>query len=500
MNLRPYQSDVIAKVDAAVDAGKRRVLLTSPTGSGKTVIAASIVNSAVSDGRRVLFLAHRRELIAQAHRKLYDLGIDAGIILAGHPPRPLEPIQIASVQTLWARAMRSRSIDLPPADLVVIDECHHARAKTYRRIVESYPDAVVLGLTATPVRGDGRGLGGSFDTIVECPDVATLTEMGFLVPAVVYAPSRPDLKGVQVRRGDYASGQLEKAMDRPSLIGDIPVHYHKHAAGRRTIIFASGVAHSVHIRDELRRSGVMAEHLDGSTPTDERERLLASFAAGDVDVISNVGVLTEGFDLADIGAIILARPTRSLGLYRQMIGRGLRPAADKTDCIILDHAGAVFEHGLPADPVRWTLREDRRAESPRQKARSSGKAPTIATCPECHAVRLQGAPCSRCGWRPRPKPRAVDVQDGDLGRVDASGLAKRPVYTDADKARFHRQLLYIARERDYKPGWAAWKFKEKFGAWPRERNPVPEPPDASVRSWVRSRQIAYARSRKAGAA
>jgi superfamily II DNA or RNA helicase len=195
--------DVIARVELEIAAGRRRILLVAPTGAGKTVIAAARIAQEIAHGRRVLFLAHRRELIQQASAKLYAIGVDHGIVQAGFPTRPGEKVQVASIPTLHRRAVRTTVMDLPPADLVVVDETHHVRARSYRQILDAYPDAVILGLTATPCRGDGRGLGNVFEVIVECPPVAELIELKFLVTTRVYAPTRPDLSGVQVARGDY---------------------------------------------------------------------------------------------------------------------------------------------------------------------------------------------------------------------------------------------------------------------------------------------------------
>jgi DNA repair protein RadD len=270
--LRPYQREVMERFDAEVAAGRRRVLLVAPTGSGKTVIAGAIMAGTASAGGRVLFLAHRRELIQHASQKLYAVGIDHGVIQAGFPTRPGESVQVASISTLHARAIRTRTMDLPAADLVIVDEAHHTPARTYRRLLAAYPEAVILGLTATPCRGDGRGLGNAFDTLIECPPVAELISAGYLVPTRVYAPTRPDLTGVKVERGDYVEKQLAARMDVGQLIGDIVSHWHRLAERRHTVVFATGVAHSVHLRDEFRRSGVWAEHLDGTTPAEERDR------------------------------------------------------------------------------------------------------------------------------------------------------------------------------------------------------------------------------------
>ena len=498
MDLRPYQGDVILRLREAVGSGHQRPLLVAPTGAGKTVIAAAVIGNAVALGKRVLFLAHRRELIQQAAEKLWRAaGIDAGVIMAGHGLRPDQPVQVASVQTLWHRAMRTSAIERPQADLVVVDEAHRARARTYEAILNAYPDAVVLGLTATPCRGDGRGLGNVFEVLVECPPVGELVALGFLVPTVVYAPSTPDLTGIRVERGDYVERQLAERMDDVKLIGDVVSHWHRHAADRQTVVFASSVAHSVHLRDEFQRSGVWAEHIDGTTPVDERDAILKRLADGQVRVVCNYGVLTEGWDSPAVSACVLARPTKNMGLFRQMVGRVLRPAPGKTDALILDHAGATHEHGFVEEPVEWTLDTDKRAENPRQTARSEGQAPGFKDCPECGALRTAGKPCSACGWKPRAKAEAVEVADGELARLDRDGRQTR---TDCDRDAFFRQLTYIAQERGYKAGWAAHKFKEKFGDFPAQRYVTPEPPTSEVRAWVRSRQIAFAKAMaKAGA-
>ena len=270
--LRPYQTEVIERFHGAVAAGRKRIILVAPTGSGKTIIGSDIIRRA---RKSVLVLAHRREIIAQTSKKLYACGISHGIVQAGFTPRPLETVQVASIQTLWVRSQHTGKMDLPHADLVVVDEAHHAPAMTYRKIIAAYPDAVLLGLTATPCRGDGRGLGGIFETMIESPQVPDLIKLGFLVPTHTYAPINPDLRGVQTRRGDYVETQLADRMDRQELVGDIITHWHKYGERRKTVAFAVNVAHSIHIHDEFIRSGVRCEHIDGSTPKPERDATLA---------------------------------------------------------------------------------------------------------------------------------------------------------------------------------------------------------------------------------
>lgn len=496
--LRPYQADVVAEF-IRMREGNGPIILVAPTGAGKTVIGAAIIKHEISTERKVLVLAHRREIIAQTSQKLFAAGISHGVIQAGFPTRPLEAVQVASISTLHARALRRETMSLPPADLVVIDEAHHCPANSYRAIIEKYPDAALLGLTATPCRGDGRGLGGIFDTLIECPQVADLIAQGFLVKTKVYAPVNPDLKGVRIVAGDYNEGQLADRMDHPRLIGDIVTHWHRYGEQRKTVAFCVSVAHSLHLREEFIKSGVRCEHIDGSTPKAERDASLARLAAGEIEIIVNCMVLTEGWDLPEAGCCILARPTKKMGLYRQMIGRVLRPAEGKSDAIILDHAGAVYQHGFVEDPVDWTLDPDRRATSPKHAARSANPTSRLIECTGCGAVRVGGEPCDHCGFLPQRVPRSVPFADGDLGLVDrARRTANEAVYDAAERARWHAMLIQIGFEHDYKPGWAAHKYKEKFGTFPAwGAAPAPLEPTAGVRSWVRSRMIAYAKRRVA---
>jgi DNA repair protein RadD len=494
--LRPYQTDVVGEFERTVEAGRKRIMLVAPTGSGKTVIAAEIIKRVVERHQNVLVLAHRREIITQTSGKLTDHGIRHGVIQAGleNLLRPMESVQVASVQTLWVRAIRSEAMPLPPADLLIIDEGHHCPANTYTKIIAAYPNAALLGLTATPCRGDGRGLGGIFETLIECPQIPELIEGKYLVRSRVYAPVDPDLRGVKTQAGDYVETQLADRMDRPKLVGDIITHWFKYGERRRTVAFACSVGHSIHIRDEFIRGGVRAEHIDGSTPKDQRDATLARLASGETEVVSNCMILTEGFDCPDIGCIVLARPTKKMGLYRQMIGRGLRPANGKSDVVILDHSGAVFRHGLPEDRVEWTLDPDRRATAPEHQKRQGARESKLIECMQCSTLRVGGKPCPHCGFLPQRPAKYVAHVDGDLGLVK-SGRANGVTY---DRTHWHAMFAYIAAERGYQPGWIAHKFKEKFGTWPAWGSaPQPIEPTREVYSWVRSRQIAYAKRRVA---
>jgi superfamily II DNA or RNA helicase len=378
---------------------------------------------------------------------------------------------------------------------VVIDEAHHARARTYQQIVDAYPDAIVLGLTATPVRYDGRGLGNIFERLIECPQIGELIQMDRLVKPRIYAPVRPDLRGVKIRAGDYVIPELSRRVNTDQMVGDVVLEWLRRSERRRTIGFAVDVAHSIHIKDELIKSGVKAEHLDGSTPQAEREAILNRLATGETEFGSNCQVLTEGFDLPDLGCIVLARPTKSFGLYLQMIGRGLRTAEGKSDCIILDHAGAVHSHGLPHDHIEWFLDTDRKAENltTAKRAQTVGTDP-ICECPKCGMTRIRGMACDNCGWEPSRRAKDVEFADGDLVSIN---VPEEPE-SEMERARFYAELMFYGEAHKYQSGWAKHKFRERFGFWPPFAwNDLPrfEPSTITAR-WIRSRLIAYAKARR----
>jgi superfamily II DNA or RNA helicase len=350
ITFRPYQEAAIQSARDRIARGVRRILLNSPTGSGKTVIAGGIVQRAVAKGRRVLFLAHRRELIDQTVNKLRDAGVhDFGVIMAGSGMiNPDAPVQVASIQTLIRR-------EFPRADLVIIDECHRAASRSYLSVLANYPDAAVIGLSATPERLDGKGLDNIFSDMVAVATVPDLIEAGHLVKPVCYAGETADLSGVKIRRGDYDEHELASAMDKPKLTGDIVTNWLRIAKGRQTAVFAAGVEHAQHLTAEFFAAGIPAATVTGATPRAEREAIIADWRAGFVQVVVNVFVFVEGFDMPSMECVVLARPTKSVSLYLQAVGRVMRPFPGKDRAILIDHAGCWQMHGPPHIHREWAL-------------------------------------------------------------------------------------------------------------------------------------------------
>jgi superfamily II DNA or RNA helicase len=502
IELFDYQKALVDDFERALEKGFRHPLIICATGGGKTVVAGEIIKQRTAAFKRTVFVAHRDELLTQARDKLKAFGIDAGIIKAGRDKdvRPQALVQICGIQTLYARAIRSDRMELPPAEYVWIDESHRSRAMTYAKLIEAYPNAVIVGLTATPCRGDGRGLGNIFDVMLQAPQVGELIAQGYLCKLRIFAPPPPDLRGVGTAQGDYIIGQLSDRMNTDVLRGDFVLHWLRHAERRRTVVYAVDIKHSVHLVEEMRKSEIRAEHLDGTTPQAEREAILERLRTGEIEVVSNCQVLIEGFDLPAIGCIGICRPTRSLGLFRQMVGRGLRRKADSTDVVILDHSGGVHRHGRPDDDIAWTLDSDQRAANPTHEARlrEFPDNPWIE-CKQCGEQRMRGEACPNCGYRPKPPARAVDVVDADLIELGTT-----------QRAEFDRKVFFLelrshqlgARKRDgslYAAGWAAHQFKTKFGHFPpwAWNNEAPVEPSLETRRWIRSRQLAWLRA-KAG--
>jgi superfamily II DNA or RNA helicase len=503
VKLRQYQLDVTDRARDAVRHGVKRLLIQAATGSGKTVLVASLILSAVQKGKRVLVLAHRKELIDQMFKTLVSCGLTPGVIMGDdYRARYDAMVQVASVQTLARR-------DKPPADVIVIDEAHRANAKSYRDIVAAYPDAVLIGLSATPERTDGQGLCDMFDDMICAPSIAELTEMGYLLPLKVYAPAQPDLKGLPRSGGDYNQKALgERLRGDVTRVGEIPRHWELFGERRRTIYFGANVEDSRNMASEFVARGIAAEHLDGDTNTSLRDAVLGRLASGETLIVCQCDLLVEGYDLPSLGCVILGRPTLSIIRYLQQIGRVMRPWEDQTYAIVLDHAGCVHRHGLPATPRQWSL--EGRKERDGKPEESGSKVLTCETCstvrpanvwrcPTCFGVQEQifvRAPIEVDGELVEFKPRdmapvlctcgsdSVTLEPfNDLRiRVKCRACGQTTYQPDRVAARMasaDRKAAELARlegvreQKSFKPGWVTQQYRETFGELPPRKPSAP---------------------------
>jgi len=408
MDLRPYQVEAIEEVRGRFRAGAKRTLIVLPTGGGKTVVGASIINSAAAKGSRVLFLAHRRELIQQTADKLSRFGVRHGIIMAGERQALQHPVQVASIQTLARRRDVLKSVDL-----IFFDEAHHAAAGTYTEVMQWYPNARVVGLTATPWRLDGRGLADVFDAHVIVRTPRQLRDEGFLVPVGGWEYEAIDTSHARVRAGDYATKDLAEEAAKPRVVGDIVEEWLRHAEGKRTVVFCVSIEVSKLIAAQFKAAGVAAEHVDGEMDAAERDGILRRLRAGQTRVVCNCNVLTEGFDCPELEVCVLARPTLSVSLYLQMVGRVLRPAEGKTQARIHDHAGCLATHGHPFAHRDYSPEETVKGErEPAQDADTRKR----NVCPSCKSVRA-GYPCDNCGFSPSPEDLKVQFEEAAHARA-----------------------------------------------------------------------------------
>lgn len=327
-----------------------RLLYVLPTGGGKTVVLARVMASLAAEGVRSLFLVHRKELVEQTVAHLRNLGVDAGVIMAGFPRSPEKLVQVASVQTLNRRLATEQD----GYRLVIVDECHHAVASSYIAILKSFPSASVVGATATPFRLDEKGLWPVFTSILCGPSIADLIESSFLVSANVYTcKAQVDTAGIKALGGDFVVGVLSRSARM--ITGDVAEEFRKRGSTMRTLVYACDVIHSKELTERFLAAGYSAEHVDGKIGKGERDAIISRFRAGKTQILVNVEIVTEGFDVPDVEAIVLVRPTLSRALYLQMVGRGLRPRPGKTECIVLDHAGNILRHGNPEAKQDWSL-------------------------------------------------------------------------------------------------------------------------------------------------
>ena len=458
-----YQMDAINAVRDCYSSGKKSPLLVLPTGGGKTICFSYITQLTQNKGNKVLILVHRIELLEQASEKFSKFGIRHGLINKDYSPDYNKTVQIATVGTYVKR------LDKFSPDLIIIDEAHHSCAGTWKKIIDEYPSAYRLGVTATPCRSDGKGLDNMFDSIVIGPQPRELMEMGFLVPPVIYfGEVSVDVSKVDIsKKGDYNEEQLKEIIGGSKIIGDSVRLYKKLSGGAPAIAFCINVEEANKTAEEFRRAGYRAEAVSGNMKKTDRKRILNGLADGSLDIVTSCDVISEGTDIPGATVAILLRPTASLGLFLQQCGRVLRTAPGKTNAIILDHVGNVgrsvngvfYEnHGRPHKYRYWSLEEG-------VKKKANSKTPIILDrrCDSCGFIVDAAPVCSECGAELKKSARELEIEEGELKRLeeDAIVVQKKEERKKQGETKTIEELFNLARSRRYSDGWVYNVFLSK---------------------------------------
>ncbi len=487
--LRPLQARTVAALKASLAqrpaARAKRTMVKSPTGSGKTVIASHIIQSALSKGRRVWFIVNAISLIDQTVTKFWQEGIRLiGVMQGDHEMTDVrQPVQVCSVQTLSRRSL----LHIAKPDLILVDEAHNW-FQFYEQLFAMFPEVPIVGLSATPYT---KGLGRHYDDLVIACTTQELIDQGLLSPFVVYGPKvRADLSQVRKLADDYNEADLAKAMNQPKLIADVVECWLQLAQGRPTLCFAVDCAHAKALQEKFQAAGVPAGYMDANTEIDERREIGEAFARGELKVVTNVGVLTTGIDW-DVRCIILDRPTKSEILFQQIIGRGLRTATGKDYCLILDHSNTHEELGYVTDVDDRNTELDGGVRKPGQLKLTNPRLPF--QCPSCRQLRPAHAhKCPGCGFTPVKQVRQNTVEnlEGELAKFEG----KKERFTPEQKRAFLAEVTWIAQTKGYKPGWAANKYRERFKVWPKGFGGVaPAEPTPETLSWIKASQIRWAK-------
>lgn len=439
MLLRPYQSKLLDECRAAYREGYQAPCIISPCGSGKSVMMAEMARSATMKGNRVLFLVHRQELCQQIFATFVKWGVEMTLC------------KIMMVQTASRRLEK-----LTKPHLIITDENHHSKASSYRKIYDYWSDVPRVGVTATPIRLNGSGLGDVNDKLIIGPSVKELIAWGNLSPFKYYAPAVVDTSKLQIKRGEFVQTDIEELFNDKAIYGDVIEHYKKLSAGKQAICYCATIAQSKKMAFEFSKAGIPARHLDGDTPKTIRTKLIEDFRQGTIRILCNVDLISEGFDVPDCHTAILLRPTQSLALYIQQSMRCMRYQPNKT-AVIIDHVGNVSRFGPPDMDRVWSLE----AKKKRKKA-TDEEGFNIKQCPNCFYVYDKAkTTCPNCGYKPEKAERELEViQNAQLVEVESKPMVLD--YREPSDCRTLQELQELAKNRGYKSGWA-WYQARRLG-------------------------------------
>lgn len=471
--LHAFQNDLVNGVRKSA-ATNRIIVIQGATGSGKNTVAAAIVRRAYEKGSPTLFMVHRRKLVEQISDRLTQFQVNHGIIMRGEPIDRNSLVQVASRDTLTSRYVDHKWIDMPEAKLVLVDECHHAAdpKSDYRRILDRYPLAKILLISATPVGSDGRGLGPWAQAIVCAPPTSQLVRDGFLVPVKCFAPDRKK-KGKKFVRG---------------IAGDLVESWKMYAENQPTVLFCSRVQHSLDAIEAFKAQGINAAHVDASTPDEEREQIFEDVASGTIKILSNVRIVGEGVDVPELSCCQIFCEMGSRVAFLQACGRIMRTLQGKKYGILIDHSGAVFKHGFPDEDTEWTLEGN--VDENFAGKHKDGLTEKALYCKQCEMVFHGSNGCPQCGRVPVKPPRSIfappPVETTNELLVEADRKAERRDYSKDLKIEHWMRCLYMTANRGNGNGtfgMAAQVYKQKFGEFPG--SDFPNMPARSKQAWKR---------------
>jgi DNA repair protein RadD len=488
MELRAYQTEGIDRLRESLRSGKKRPLLVMATGSGKSIVMSKIIQSVVENGKKVLWIVHRRNLVSQMKETLLDMfGVEAGVIMAGVEPDLDKPVQLTTIQS-YSRRLNLDTLRYNQffvrSDVVMADEAHRCVSKSYRDVLDLYEDKIIIGCTATPCRADSRPLGDVFDDLVPVSSVKELTRDGFLAPARYFVPKHIELDGVKMAMGDYQVKSLAEKTNQKHLIGDIVENWLKIGENRKTLVFCVNVKHAIAVCDAFNAAGVPAAHLNARSSDDERDEVFERMNDGRITVITNVAIYQEGLDVPDVSCVVMARPTKSLGLYRQCCGRGLRPSDSAEDCLILDHGNVIETHGLLDWDMEWSLDGKERAWS--KPTREQTK--KLVRCRACGLTFEGSRVCPDCGTECRSFGKKIETIDAELQEL-------KPEKGSVEEKRVFLGMLkkWVPRQKNPNPKRIIGAFRGRYGVFPHSsyKDVAAIEPDKAFLNYMKSQQIRY---------
>lgn len=460
---------VVSRLRKEQPTGQIFVLLVGPCGFGKTITSSVVMDGARNKGIGSIFLAYRRLLITQKALTLSDCDIPHTVMMDGFDYDKHQRVIVASKDTYSSRCLRNRLYAIPDAGVILVDEAHRATGAEWKEIFDAYPNAVFIGLTATPALGNGKALP-LYKEIVVGATYSQLLQDGLLVPAEVFAPFVVDMSGVKVNAesGEYVETQAVEKFTNDELVGDVIRDWRKYGDDRTTAVFGASVDHSIYLAKQFNAAGIPAAHIDAMTPDEERREILEKAKNREIRCLCNFEVYTTGADFPWVECVQLVRAIKSVVNFLQIVGRGLRihtfdDGRVKRNCIIIDHGGNVHKHGWPTSDHEWSLDPGSTVQE-RDAKKSPPKERQPITCPICGACREKGPECPKCGHKHTRNGIKVRMANGELKPLKEKSLKPQKTVSDDQKAWI--QCLSVAFHRNMTVNAARAMFNKKLGHWP----------------------------------